>query len=116
MQATVDGAAATSAAGTRPWIYVIAAWSGFAVMAIELLSGRTLAPDFGNSIYVWGAVITVFMLALATGYLAGGQLSLLAPDLRKLGGIVVLAAVALCPALLFGEPALNWIFDNVEDP
>jgi hypothetical protein len=31
------------------------------VMAVELLSGRILAPNFGNSIYVWGGVITVFI-------------------------------------------------------
>ena len=51
----------------RFFIFLIAGWSGFFVMAIELLSGRILAPNFGNSIYVWGGVITVFMLALALG-------------------------------------------------
>ena len=53
--------------------YVIAGWSGFFVMAVELLGGRLLAPTFGSSIYVWGAIITVFMLALSLGYLAGGR-------------------------------------------
>ena len=42
-------------------------------MAVELLGGRLLAPTFGSSIYVWGAIITVFMLALSLGYLAGGR-------------------------------------------
>ena len=55
-------------------VFALAGWSGFFVMAVELLSGRILAPTFGNSIYVWGAVITVFMLALAVGYLLGGRL------------------------------------------
>lgn len=100
----------------RRWVYVVAGWSGFAVMAIELLSGRTLAPDFGNSIYVWGAVITVFMLALAVGYLIGGQLSVLSPSLTKLGVILLAAAAALSPVLFLGDPVLNWIFDNMDDP
>ena len=29
--------------------YLMAAWSGYYVMAIELLSGRILAPSFGNN-------------------------------------------------------------------
>ena len=45
-------------------VFLIAGWSGFFVMAVELLGGRVLAPSFGNSIYVWGGVITMFMLCL----------------------------------------------------
>ena len=60
----------------RALLYLIAGWSGFFVMAIELLGGRLLAPYFGSSIYVWGAIITVFMLALSLGYLLGGRASL----------------------------------------
>ena len=101
---------------TKPLVYTVAGWTGFYVMAVELLSGRTLAPDFGNSIYVWGAVITVFMLALALGYLLGGQLSLISPSLTKLGVILLAAAAALSPELFLGEPVLNWIFDNMDDP
>ena len=59
----------------RMHLYLIAGWSGFFVMALELLGGRLLAPYFGSSIYVWGAIITVFMLALSVGYLAGGYWS-----------------------------------------
>ena len=38
--------------------------SGFIIMSIELLGGRILAPYFGGGIYVWGSIITVFMLSL----------------------------------------------------
>jgi len=37
----------------RTLLYLIAGWSGFFVMGIELLGGRLLAPYFGSSIYVW---------------------------------------------------------------
>ena len=97
-------------------VFAIAAWSGYYVMAIELLSGRLLAPSFGNSIYVWGAIITVFMLALSLGYLAGGQLSLFAPSLRRLGLVLIAAAVASMPIVLTGDRVLDWIFDHVQDP
>lgn len=60
-------------------LYLVAGWSGCFVMAIELLGGRLLAPFFGSSIYVWGAIITVFMLALSIGYLLGGRWSLRSP-------------------------------------
>ncbi len=34
-------------------------------MSLEMLGGRILAPYFGNSVYVWGSLIAVFMLALS---------------------------------------------------
>ena len=54
-------------------------------MSLELLGGRILAPWFGSSIYVWGSIITVFMLSLSVGYFIGGRLSLHSPSLAKFG-------------------------------
>ncbi|MBK8507114.1 MAG: fused MFS/spermidine synthase [Candidatus Competibacteraceae bacterium] len=85
-------------------------------MAIELLSGRILAPDFGNSIYVWGGVITVFMLALSVGYLLGGRLSLRDPSLRRLALLLVLSAAATIPVILLGDAVLGGVFDRIDDP
>ena len=48
---------------------------GAALMALELVAARVLAPSLGNSIFVWGSVISVVMLALSLGYWAGGQLA-----------------------------------------
>jgi hypothetical protein len=78
-------------------VFALAGWSGFFVMAVELLSGRVLAPSFGNSIYVWGAVITVFMLALSVGYLAGGHFSVFSPSLRRLGTLLIAAGFSALP-------------------
>jgi len=97
-------------------VFALAGWSGFFVMAVELLSGRVLAPSFGNSIYVWGAVITVFMLALAVGYLAGGHFSVFSPSLRRLGTLLIAAGLTALPVVLFGNAVLDWIFDRVTDP
>jgi hypothetical protein len=96
--------------------YLIAGWSGYYVMAIELLSGRILAPNFGNSIYVWGGIITVFMVALSVGYLVGGQLSVFAPTQGKLAALLLTAAAATLPIVIVGEPVLDWIFNRVHDP
>src|SRR5262245_45749296 len=86
--------------------YLIAGWSGFFVMAVELLGGRLLAPTFGSSVYVWGAIITVFMLALSLGYLAGGRYSLHSPSVRRLGALLVIAAVTATPLLFVVDTLL----------
>jgi hypothetical protein len=96
--------------------YLIAGWSGFFVMAVELLGGRLLAPTFGSSIYVWGAIITIFMLALSLGYLAGGRFSVASPSVRRLGIILIVAACTLVPVLLFGEQLLDSVSIAVPDP
>lgn len=44
-------------------------------MAMELTAFRLYAPYFGNSIYVWGSMISVVMLALAAGYSLGGWIA-----------------------------------------
>jgi hypothetical protein len=95
---------------------VIAGWSGFFVMAIELLGGRLMAPTFGSSIYVWGAIITVFMLALSLGYLAGGRWSMHAPSTARLGGLLLIAAGTAVPILIFGEDVLEAISIRFTDP
>lgn len=97
-------------------LYLIAGWSGFYVMGIELLGGRLLAPYFGSSIYVWGAVITVFMLALSLGYLCGGRVSLGRATLRRLALILFAAALATVPVLVFGGPLLERLSLGLQDP
>jgi hypothetical protein len=100
----------------RFFVFLIAGWSGFFLMAIELMSGRILAPSFGNSIQVWGAIISVFMLALSVGYLIGGRLSVKEPSVAKLSGMLVAAAVATIPAVLLGDAVMDRIFNLIIDP
>jgi hypothetical protein len=100
----------------RALLYLVAGWSGCFVMAVELLGGRLLAPFFGSSIYVWGAIITVFMLALSLGYLAGGRYSLRNPSLRRLGFLLVTAAATTLPVLLAADGLLDLISARVTDP
>ena len=96
--------------------YVMALWSGFFVMGIELLGGRLLAPNFGSSIYVWGAILSVFMLALSRGYLAGGRWSLQSPSLGRLSLLLLVAALTALPVLpLTGEP-LERLAIAIPDP
>lgn len=101
---------------SRLLIFLMAGWSGFFLMAIELLSGRILAPQFGSSIQVWGAVITVFMLALSMGYLIGGHVSVKDPSMTKLSLILLFAAFSTTPAVLLGDQVTDRIFSLILDP
>lgn len=97
-------------------IFALVFVGGFSVMSIEMLAGRVLAPYFGGSIYVWGSVITIFMLALSIGYLLGGRLSLREPSLKRFGLIFLVCAVAVVPMLLVADPFMEWIFVRIDDP
>jgi hypothetical protein len=100
----------------RTAINVLAFTGGFAIMALELLGGRMLAPYFGSSVHVWGSLITVFMLSLAAGYLLGGRWSLHAPSFERFAAIFVAGAILLAPLVPLTDPALAWVFERVEDP
>ena len=48
---------------------------GAALMGIEFLAARMLAPSLGSSLFVWGSVISIVMVALSLGYWLGGQIA-----------------------------------------
>ena len=101
---------------TNALVLVLAFSSGFIIMSIELLGGRILAPYFGSGIYVWGSIITVFMLSLSIGYLIGGRLSVDNPNLFRYGTFFIGAAITLLPTIAFGEAMLDWVFGMITDP
>ena len=114
----MSSALPTSITSSRQNILVLclAFISGFIIMAIELLGGRILAPYFGSSIYVWGSIITVFMLSLSIGYLTGGRLSLHNPRLTLYGSFFATAAVLLFPLVFWGDAIMEAMFLRIEDP
>lgn len=66
---------------------------GAAVMVLEIVGARILAPFLGTSIVVWTGLIGVVMAALALGYWQGGKLADRRPDPRWLARIILLAAL-----------------------
>jgi len=99
-----------------PLVMVLAFIAGFIIMAIELLGGRILAPYFGSSIYVWGSIITVFMLSLSIGYLVGGKLSLHNPNMKNYGCFFTGAAFLLLPLVFWSNQIMEYLFLLIEDP
>ena len=99
------------------WVVLLLAFtSGFIIMSVELLGGRILAPYFGSSIYVWGSIISILMVALSVGYLIGGRLSVNQPNLRRYGIFFVLAALGLLPIVFFANQAMDAVFMAIDDP
>ena len=93
-------------------LFIAAFVSGAALMALELVGSRLLAPYFGNSIFVWGSLISVFLASLSGGYFIGGIISDRAPRQWILGCILIVCGI-LVFSLPFIYPALNsWIFQH----
>jgi len=104
-------------AGLPPLVIIGMAFiSGFCIMTIEMLGARIMAPYFGGSQYVWGSIITIFMLALAMGYLFGGRLSTRNPNSVTYALFFIGAAVFSLPIILFADAIMQPIFMNIEDP
>ena len=82
--------------------YSIVTATGAVIMALEILSSRVLAPFFGNSVYVWGSIISVFLAALSLGYYWGGRLADREPRLALLGRLLAIAAAFLVLLLVWG--------------
>jgi spermidine synthase len=81
---------------------------GAALMALELVAARVLAPALGNSIFVWGSVISVVMLALSLGYWAGGQLADRVSAARALPPLIAGAGLLTVLAPAIAVMALPW--------
>jgi spermidine synthase len=72
---------ANASAGGAPGGSKVALWlltaglAGAVIMGLELLAFRLYAPYFGYTIYVWGSLISVVMVALTLGYALGGWMA-----------------------------------------
>ena len=100
----------------RALIACMAFVSGFCIMTIEMLGARILSPYFGGSLSVWGSIITIFMLALALGYLLGGRLSTRTPSGLTYALFFIGAALFSLPIILFADSVMRPIMINIEDP
>jgi spermidine synthase len=76
--------------------YLIVCLTGGAVLVIELLGTRLIAPFYGVSLYVWSSLISVTMIALALGYFAGGRWA----DRAKRTGLSLIISLAALFTLL----------------
>jgi spermidine synthase len=100
--------------GHRPTVEAIALatavfLSGAALLGVEIAASRVLAPTFGSSLYVWGALIGVVLTGLAIGYWAGGILADRWPS-----PYLFVSAIALGAVLVLAIPLVDeWVLEQV---
>ncbi len=87
-------------------LYATVFLCGGALMGLELAGARILAPVMGNSIFVWGSVISSFMLALSIGYWLGGIVADRFGSRRSLGVVVACAGLLTTVSPLIAEAVL----------
>ena len=83
--------------------------AGAVLLGLEIASSRVLAPFFGSSLYVWGALIGVVLAGLSLGYWLGGMAADREPTPRLFVGVLGLGAV-LVLAIPFVD---GWVLDRV---
>src|SRR5918994_2855833 len=83
--------------------------AGAALLGLEIAASRVLAPYFGNSLYVWGALIGVVLAGLSTGYWVGGAIADRYPTSRLL--VAMLASASL---LVLAIPFVDeWVLEHL---
>src|SRR5499433_627402 len=98
--------------GARVWLLRAAVLiGGAAVMVVEILGSRVLAPKFGTTLHVWSALITVTLAALAVGYAVGGRVADRRPALGALMIVMACAGGTLLLSDLIARPVLGTAYD-----
>lgn len=85
-------------------ILALAFLSGGALMTLEIVGGRIIAAHLGSHVFVWGAVIGVFMGSLSLGYFAGGKLADRFPRTWLAGAVTFTAGLAVLLVPLLSTP------------
>ena len=101
---------------SRVGCFLTAFTTGAVVMALEILGSRLLAPVFGNSLFVWGALIGVVLAAMSSGYAAGGWLADRRPAHLVLACLLLGAGVWTLLLARFGQPVVFTVSDWIQDP
>ena len=85
--------------------------SGAVLMALAIVGSRVLSPFFGNSVFVWSSLISVFLISLSVGYHLGGKLADKRPDPKILGTIIFGSGILIFIIPFIQESVNNAIFD-----
>lgn len=108
---TTNREQAPEPAGSRiflPYLLATAVLCGALVMVIEILGSRVIGPFFGVSLFIWTSLITVALIALASGYAVGGILADRRPSADTLYAIVLAAGVMTLLIPVLQGPVLKF--------
>jgi spermidine synthase len=85
-------------------------------MGLEIVGSRLLAPVFGSSLFVWGALIGVVLAAMSTGYAAGGWLADRYPPQWVMAGLLLASGSWTLLLAWAGQPVVFQVFQWIQDP
>ncbi len=100
----------------RWWCFATAFTTGAVVMGLEIVGSRLLAPVFGSSLFVWGALIGVVLAAMSSGYAAGGWLADRFPPQRVLAWLLLVSGGWTLLLAWAGQPVVFQVFQWIQDP
>ncbi|MCU0639763.1 MAG: fused MFS/spermidine synthase [Candidatus Krumholzibacteria bacterium] len=85
----------------KTYLYVSISVSGASVLAVEILGTRIIGPFYGVDLFLWSALISVTLAALAAGYWLGGRWADRGPAMGRFSSLFVAAGLwlVLLPAL-----------------
>lgn len=95
-------------AAQRRFLYLTALVNGAAIMIVEILGAKMLAPFLGTSHFVWTAQIGMAMVSLAAGYYVGGRWSDSAVGLNRLYGAMLAASGYLAMTIVGVRPVARY--------
>lgn len=72
-----------------------------ALLVLQLVASRLLAPFIGSDLYTWTSVIGVFLAGIALGNALGGRVADRYPSPRTLAAVLVLGALAAAWMVVF---------------
>lgn len=93
------------------WYLICSFTSGLALMSLEIVASRVMAPLIGNSIYTWTSIIGLVLLGLSIGAVLGGKIA----DKRNPDYLLIwgLGASALSVFLIIVlKNKTSWLLDN----
>ncbi len=93
------------AAGLKLLVFV----AGAVLMGLEIVGSRILAPYYGNSVFVWGSLISLFLIALSAGYYIGGRVADRRPSQALFSGIVMAVAASMFVVAAIADPVCSAI-------
>ncbi len=85
------------------YFYLLSSFAaGFALMTVELVGARVVAPLVGSSVFTWTSVIGVTLLGLSVGSFIGGIIIDKRPEMSTLGLAFIASSILvfIIPLLL----------------
>src|SRR5438128_2870240 len=94
-------ATAAPSFGRIAWASLVVVLANAALLVLQLVAGRLLAPFVGSSLETWTSVIGVFLVGIALGNGFGGRLADRYPSPRTLALLLAIGAAAALWMVVF---------------